>query len=193
MQFTDTYVSRLASNPRSELALFGISFAEAAFFPVQPDALLIPMVVLKQQNAFRYAFICTLGFILGGIISYLIGYALYKAVGAWAINFYGGGHAFSIIQEWYYEFSIYIVGVAGFSPIPYKAFTLFSGFMGAGFTTFVLASIVSRGARFYLIAWLLWRSGTSIKGWIETNLYPLTMAASIALILTIVLIKYLLQ
>lgn len=187
------YVSRLAAHPQAELALFGVAFAEASFFPIQPDVLLISLIILNHQKAFRYAFVCTLGSVIGGVFGYLVGLVAYQTIGQWAIDFYGGGASFATLQDWYQNFDVYIVGVAGFSPIPYKIFTLFSGFMSIDMLGFIMASIIARGARFFLIAWLLWRSGTSIKGWIETNLYPLTMAASIVLIFTIVLLKYLLQ
>lgn len=187
------YVSRFANHPYAELALFSVAFAEASFFPVQPDVLLIAMVILNHQRAFRYALVCTAGSVIGGVFGYLVGLALYQTIGSTALEFYGGTESFLGLQAWYHTYDAYIVGVAGFSPIPYKYFTLFSGFMGSHITEFIMASIISRGARFFLIAWLLWRGGASMKGWIETNLYPMTMAASIMLIFTIVLVKYILE
>lgn len=188
-----TYVNRYASHPNAELALFLVAFAEASFFPVKPDVLLIAMVIVNHKRAFRYAFICTAGSVIGGVFGYMIGLAAYQTVGSMALDFYGGQEGFTTLQDWYHNFDVYIVGVAGFSPIPYKIFTLFSGFMGMNITSFITASIIARGARFFLISWLLWRGGASVKGWIETNLYPMTMAASIGLIFAIVLIKYMLQ
>lgn len=186
-------VMHLAAHPRAELALFLVAFVESSFFPIPPDMMLIPMIIVNQSRAFRYAFICTAGSVLGGIFGYSIGLFAYETIGQTAIAFYGLQDSFKALSDWYAGFDVYIVAVAGFSPIPYKIFTIFSGFMQANFTGFVLASILSRGARFFLIAWLLWRGGVSLKGWVETNLYPLTMAASIVLIFTIVLVKYLVQ
>lgn len=183
----------LAAHPRADLALFIVAFVESSFFPIPPDVLLIPMVIVNQKRAFRYATICTAGSVIGGIFGYTIGMFFFDTIGQTAIKFYGLQEGFSTLAEWYANFDVYIVAVAGFSPIPYKVFTIFSGFMHADFTGFVLASILSRGARFFLIAWLLWRGGVSLKGWVETNLYPLTMAASIVLIFTIVLVKYIAQ
>lgn len=193
MRHLHGYVSRLANHPYAELALFSVAFAEASVLPVQPDVLLIAMVILNHQRAFRYAFICTAGSVIGGVFGYLVGLALYQIIGSAALEFYGGMASFSAFQAWYHTYDAYIVGVAGFSPIPYKYSTLFSGFMGSHITEFITASVIARGARFFLISWLLWRGGASVKGWIETNLYPLTMAASIVLIFSIVLIKYILE
>lgn len=187
------HVSRMANHPRADFVLFLVAFAEASFFPVQPDFLLIAMVILNHQHAFRYALICTVGSVMGGVFGYLVGFVLFKAIGISALNFYGGTESFMIFRDWYHTYDGYIIGVAGFSPIPYKIFTLFSGFMSSNISEFIIASILSRGARFFFISWFLWRGGASVKGWIETNLYPMTMAASIALIFSIVLIKYLLQ
>tara|TARA_Y100000782_G_scaffold41136_1_gene45933 strand:- start:370601 stop:371185 length:585 start_codon:yes stop_codon:yes gene_type:complete len=186
-------VLHLAAHPRAELALFIVAFVESSFFPIPPDMMLIPMIIVNQKRAFRYAFICTAGSVIGGIFGYSIGLFAYDTIGKTAIAFYGLQESFNTLADWYSNFDVYIVAVAGFSPIPYKVFTLFSGFMQANFVGFVMASILSRGARFFLIAWLLWRGGVSLKGWVETNLYPLTMAASIVLIFTIVLVKYIAQ
>ena len=182
-----------AAHPKAELALFIVAFVESSFFPIPPDVLLIPMVIVNRARAFRYAIICTVGSVIGGVFGYSIGLFAFESIGQTAIAFYGLQEGFNTLSEWYADFDVYIVAVAGFSPIPYKVFTIFSGFMQANFSGFVLASILSRGARFFLISWLLWRGGTSLKGWVETNLYPLTMAASIVLIFSIVLVKYIAQ
>ena len=186
-------VLNLASHPKAELALFLLAFAESSFFPIPPDALLIPMVIVNFNKAFRYAFICTAGSVLGGIFGYLLGYAFYDTVGQPIIALYEAQHLFAKFQGWYHEYDVYIVGVAGFSPIPYKVFTIASGMLHADLWNFILASVLSRGARFFLVAWLLWRGGPAFKGWIETNLYPLTMAAGIVFILGVVAIKILFQ
>ena len=186
-------VLQMAAHPQAELALFIVAFVESSFFPVPPDMILIPMIIVNQRRAFRYAFICTTGSVIGGIFGYFIGMFAFDSIGHRAIEFYGLSHSFQTLTDWYTNFDVYIVAVAGFSPIPYKVFTIFSGFMHADFVGFVLASILSRGARFFLISWLLWRGGASLKGWVETNLYPLTMAASIVLIFCIVLVKYIAQ
>ncbi|MBI1362654.1 MAG: DedA family protein [Proteobacteria bacterium] len=187
------WVLQMASHPQAEMVLFIVAFAESSFFPIPPDALLIPMIIVHFDKAFRYALVCTAGSVLGGIFGYAIGALAFDSIGQWAVSFYGMQDSFELLQKWYREYDVYIVGVAGFSPIPYKVFTIFSGFMHAYLPSFVMASTISRGARFFLIAWLLWRGGPRFKTWIETNLYPLTMAAGIILIMAIVLVKFLLQ
>lgn len=185
------YVLRLANHPKAELALFVVAFAESSFFPIPPDVMLIPMVLVRMDRAFRYAFVCTMGSVLGGVVGYFIGQIFYDAVGNNIIAFYGLQDSFQTLKQWYAEYDVYIVGVAGFSPIPYKLFTITSGMLEADLVKFFFASLISRGARFFIVAWLLWRGGRRFKGWIEYNLNPLTMAACIALIMFIVMVKIL--
>ncbi len=183
----------LASHPRAELILFLTAFAESSVFPVPPDILLIPMVLANFDKAFRLALVCTVGSVLGGLFGYGIGYLFYETAGRAIIDFYGIGAYYDSFQKLYNEFHVYIVAMAGFSPIPYKIFTIASGAFEANIVGFTIASALSRGARFFLIAWLLWRGGPSFKGWIENNLYPITMVASLALILIVVFVKFVLR
>ncbi len=183
----------LANHPHAPFWLFMVAFVESSVFPIPPDVLLIPMVIINRDKAFHYAMLCTAGSVLGGILGYMIGYAGYDFVGQYIVSFYGLEHKFDVLKAWYAEYDIYIVAVAGFSPIPYKVFTIFSGLLQANIFSFIIASLLSRGARFFLIAWLLWRGGPSFKEWIEKNLYPITIAGSIVLILGIVLVKFLLR
>lgn len=183
------YVLRLAAHPKAELALFLVAFAESSFFPVPPDVLLIPMVIVAFEKAFRYAFICTIGSVLGGIAGYGIGALFDEAIGQQIIAFYHAESHYATLKEWYEAQQLLVVAAAGFSPIPYKIFTLFSGMMHANLGTFILGSVLSRGARFFLIAWLLWRGGPRFKSWIEQNFYPLTMGVTILVILVVVLFK----
>jgi membrane protein YqaA with SNARE-associated domain len=109
-----------------------------------------------------------------------------QEIGMKIIDFYGMTGNFDMIKAWYQEWDYLIVGTAGFSPIPYKIFTITSGMFNIDFAGFVTVSFLSRGARFFLIAWILWRGGPELKVWIERNLYPLTMFAGIAIILAVV-------
>lgn len=183
-------VLKLASHPHAELWLFAVAFAESSFFPIPPDVLLIPMIIVNFDRAFRYALVCTAGSVLGGIAGFMIGAFFYDTLGADIVAFYGLDGAFNKFSSWYAEYDIYIVGVAGFSPIPYKIFTIASGMLQADLTKFVIASAISRGARFFIIAWLLWRGGASFKGWIEHNFKIITMIVSVILIVVIVLLKF---
>lgn len=181
-----------ASHPQAPVALFLVAFIESSIFPIPPDILLIPMVLVAFDRAFYYAFICTLGSVLGGIAGYAIGYFLYGTVGTLIVDFYNLAEQFDVLRTWYSEYDVFVVMAAGFSPIPYKVFTILSGVMQSDIIQFIGASIISRGARFFLIAWLLWRGGPRFKGWIEKNFYPLTMAATVVLIMFFVLFKLIL-
>jgi membrane protein YqaA with SNARE-associated domain len=186
-------VLKLASHPHAEMWLFAVAFAESSFFPIPPDVLLIPMVIVNFDRAFRYALICTAGSVLGGVAGFMIGSIFYDTLGTNIISFYGMDNAFDKFKTWYAEYDIYIIGVAGFSPIPYKIFTIASGMLQADLMKFVIASTISRGARFFIISWLLWRGGASFKGWIEHNFKVITMVVSAALILAIVLLKFMVE
>ncbi len=179
-------VLKLASHPRAEMWLFIVAFAESSFFPIPPDVLLIPMCLVAFNKAFRYAAVCTVGSVLGGVFGYAIGRVFFDSAGAAVIDIYGISDKFAQFQSWYDVYDWAIIAVAGFSPIPYKIFTIASGFVGMNIATFVGMSLISRGLRFFLIAWLLWRGGLPFKAWIEDNMYPLTMAAAVVLILGIV-------
>ena len=185
-------VLKLASHPKAEMWLFLVAFAESSFFPVPPDVLLIPMVIVNFDKAFRYALVCTVGSVLGGIFGYAIGAMFYGTAGEAIIAFYNLGEYFTKFQGWYKAYDAVIIGIAGFSPIPYKIFTIASGMMDVNLFNFIVASALSRGARFFIIAWLLWRGGVKFKSWIEDNFYPLTMAAAVILVLLIVIVKFIL-
>lgn len=180
---------RYANHPRAEWVLFIVAFMESSFFPVPPDILLIPMVVANFDRAFRYAFICTMGSIIGGLAGYGLGYFFYDTLGQAIIAFYGVGDKFTSFQDWYAQYDVYIVALAGVSPIPYKVITIASGMLQANLLNFFTASALSRGFRFFLVSWLLWRGGVPFKRWIEDNLYPLTMAVGVVFIIGVVLIK----
>ena len=179
-------VSSFATNKNAGWYLFAIAFAESTFFPIPPDVLLIPLCILLPTKAFRFALMATLGSALGGVAGYFIGAVFQDTIGMGIINFYSLQDYYAKIQDWYQNYDVLIVGVAGFSPIPYKIFTITSGMFDINFAGFVVMSIISRGARFYLISWILWRGGPELKVWVERNLYPLTMLAGIGIILAVV-------
>ena len=186
-------ITHFAARPNAVMYLLVFAILDALFLPVPPDVLLIPLAIIQPQRAFFYATIATAGSVLGGFLGYAIGYVAYATAGLWALDFYGLTEGFAAIQSWYHNYDVYVVAMAGFSPLPYKIAAIFSGFMATDITGFLTASILSRGARFFIIAWLLWRYGPSFKGWIETNFYPFTMVASVFMMLGIVLLQYLMQ
>jgi|TARA_Y100001960_G_scaffold179956_1_gene188751 membrane protein YqaA with SNARE-associated domain len=179
-------ITSFATNKNAGWYLFAIAFAESTFFPIPPDVLLIPLCILLPTRAFRFALMATLGSVLGGVFGYIMGAMFQQEIGMKIIDFYGMTGNFDMIKAWYQEWDYLIVGTAGFSPIPYKIFTITSGMFNIDFAGFVTVSFLSRGARFFLIAWILWRGGPELKVWIERNLYPLTMFAGIAIILAVV-------
>ncbi len=181
---------RLAAGPRAPTALTAISFAESSFFPVPPDLLLIPMCLAARERAFFYAGLCTLASVAGALLGYGIGYFFYETIGHPLLELYGFMEAFETFRHRYYAWGIWIVAGAGFTPFPYKVITIASGVVGMALLPFLLASLVSRGIRFYLEAGLLWYFGPSIRGFVEKNLAPLSILAFLLAIGLVVLLRY---
>ncbi len=165
----------LAGHRRAEWALGLISFLESSIFPIPPDVMLMPMVLAARQRAWRLATICTLASVLGGLAGYGIGLFLFDTIGQPILDFYGYAEKFTRFQESYNAYGAWIVFGAGFSPIPYKVFTIASGVTQLDILTFFVASALSRGARFFLVAGLLWRFGAPIRAFIERWLGLLTL------------------
>lgn len=165
------WTMRLANHPRAELALGGVTFAESSFFPIPPDALLIPMVLANRAKAWRYAFICSLTSVLGGIAGYLIGLMLFETLGEWILRLYGLRESFEMVAERYNEMGWLMVLLGGgFTPLPYKVITITSGVTQLDFATFVAVSVLARCMRFYLTCGLLYWAGPRAKDLIERRL-----------------------
>ncbi|MBT6065754.1 MAG: DedA family protein [Proteobacteria bacterium] len=139
--------------------LAALSFAESSFFPIPPDVMLAPMVLAQPKNAWRLALLTTLFSVLGGILGYLIGMFLFGLIAQPLIDFYNAGEAFATAQAHFKSYGIWIIFIAGFTPIPYKIFTVSAGLAAMAFGPFVLASLVGRGARFFLVAGLIFLGG----------------------------------
>lgn len=180
----------LAGHRHSERALAAVSFIESSLFPIPPDVLLIPMVLAKRERAWRIAAICTIASVLGGLAGYLVGYALWEQVGRPIVEFYGYMEKFGAFQARYEEWGAWIVAFFGLTPFPYKVITIASGVVSLDLWTFVLASVISRGMRFFLVAALLWKFGEPIREFIEKRLGLLTLVFFIGLIGGFVAIKY---
>jgi membrane protein YqaA with SNARE-associated domain len=159
-----------ASKPYATWLLGIVSFVESSFFPVPPDAMLIPMGLARPDRAFRYATVCTLTSVAGGLLGYLIGAALYDTVGLWLIQLYGYGAKVEAFREAYREWGAWIILLKGMTPIPYKIVTITSGLADYPIVPFILLSIVSRGMRFYLVAFLIYRYGERARAIIEERL-----------------------
>ncbi|PIE34237.1 cytochrome B [candidate division KSB3 bacterium] len=184
------WVLHWAETPYGVPALFLLAFAESSFFPVPPDVLLIALAISIPARAFRFAFVCSLGSVLGGILGYSIGFEFYDLIGKPIIEFYHGQEKFEEIRQLYDQYGTWAVFIAGLTPIPYKVFTIASGVFNFKFVTFMLASIVSRSLRFFAVSALIWFFGPKIKHFIDKYFNLLVMAFTIALIGGFVLLKY---
>lgn len=167
----------LAGSPRAVPALFGVSFAESSVFPIPPDLLLVPMVLARRRNWAVYAGICTVASVLGGIAGYLIGVLLFEQVALPILSFYGYGDKLEAFTQRFNEYGAWIVFLAGVTPFPYKVITIASGATGLSLPVFLVASLLARGLRFYLVAGLLYIVGPPVRAFIEERL-ALVLAAT---------------
>lgn len=174
------WTMRLAARPNAELWLALVAFCESSFFPIPPDVVAVPMVLANRDNAYRLALISTVASVLGGILGYAIGYALFETVGKQLIAFYGYSSGFEEFHALYAKYGAWVILVKGFTPIPFKLVTIASGVARYNFPLFVLLSIITRGARFFLIAWLLRRYGAPIQTFIDKRL---NLVAALLLVL----------
>jgi membrane protein YqaA with SNARE-associated domain len=190
-----------AETPYGPMALFVLSFIEASFFPIPPDALLIALAIGLRKKAFNFAAICTIASVLGAILGYGIGHFLWWS-GPYQFssvaNFFFDNipgftqTLFFSVKALYDEWNFWIIFTAGFTPIPYKVFTVSGGAFDINLVMFIIASIISRAGRFFLVAGLIWKYGTQIKIFIDKYFNWLAIAFTILLIGGFVLIKYLL-
>jgi len=171
--------------------LAAISFAEASFFPIPPDVLLIPMALARPERAWRLALICTVGSVAGGALGYLIGYALFDQLAAPLLHAYHYDAAFAHFQETYAKWGLWVILVKGLTPIPYKIVTIASGAAKFDFPLFMLASLITRGARFFLVATLLYFFGDSVRVFIERRLTLVTSAVAISVVGGFLVLRYL--
>ncbi len=159
-----------ASGRYAWAALFAVSFAESSFFPIAPDVMLLPMVLADRKRAFLLAGWCTLASVLGGMLGYAIGALLYDSLGQWLIRAYGYGQSLETFRAAYTEWGAWIILIKGLTPIPYKLVTIASGFAGYNFAMFVALSAITRGARFTLVAGLVYWFGEPIRNFVEKRL-----------------------
>jgi membrane protein YqaA with SNARE-associated domain len=171
-----------ADKPHAPWTMGAVSFAESSFFPIPPDVMLIPIALARPDKAYYYATICTIASVAGGIVGYLIGALLYDSVGGWLIALYGYGDKVEAFRDAYARWGAWIILLKGFTPIPYKLVTITSGFAGYNFPLFVLFSIITRGGRFFLLAFLLHRYGPQARAMIEERLALWTTIFAVVLI-----------
>jgi membrane protein YqaA with SNARE-associated domain len=194
------WVLNWAQSPYGAIALFILAFAESVFFPIPPDVLLIALALGAAAKSFRYALICTVGSVTGAFVGYGIGHFAWITAGGeftgFANFFFNNIPGFTVslfnnIRDLFIEWDFWIIFTAGFTPIPYKVFTITSGVFEINFVMFFLASLVSRGARFFLIAFLIWKFGPGIKRFIDKYFNLLALGFTVFLIGGFVAIKYL--
>jgi membrane protein YqaA with SNARE-associated domain len=179
-----------AESNHAQRALFWVAFAESSFFPLPPDVLLIAMVLAARTKWLRYFAICLIGSILGGTVGYLLGTGVWYAVQDFFFTYVFSIAAFEKVQALYIRYDFWIVFAAAFTPIPYKVFTIAAGVASIDFWHFLIASIVGRGGRFFMVAFLLEKFGAPMKAFIEKYFNLLTFVFLFLLIGGFVIIKY---
>jgi membrane protein YqaA with SNARE-associated domain len=180
-----------ADKPHATWLLGAVSFMESSFFPVPPDVMLIPMAVARPDRAWFFATVCTLTSVAGGVLGYFIGAVLYDSVGHWLIQLYGYGSKVEAFREAYAYWGTWIILIKGLTPIPYKLVTITSGFAGYNFFLFVVLSLVTRGMRFYALAFLLNRYGDKARAIIEERLTFWATSFAVVLVAGIIAAVYL--
>jgi len=173
------WVLSWADRPGGPWALSVFAFAESSFFPIPPDVLLIPLSLSAPSRALWFATLSTVFSVLGGMFGYFLGAVAFDSIGRPLLELYGLMEAFARLQEWYQTYDVWAVGIAGFTPIPYKVFTVSAGFFKPNFPAFVFASTLGRGGRFFLVAILLRLFGEPIKEFIDRYFNWLTLAVAV--------------
>ena len=161
---------RLAGHRHADRYMAAVSFAESSFFPIPPDVMLVPMILARREKAYWIATICTVASVLGGIFGYAIGYFLYESVGQWLITVYGLANKMDQFRQWYADWGAAIILVKGLTPIPFKLVTIASGLAEFNFLIFLITATVTRGARFFLVAFLLKKYGEPVQKVLEERL-----------------------
>jgi len=171
-----------ADHPSAKYALFCIALIESSFFPIPPDILLIALALGKPQWALRFAAICTAGSTVGAVLGYAIGMFLFATMGQTIVDFYGLASQYSQAEAWFALYGVAIVLVAGFSPIPFKVITIAAGAFGLDFILFILAALVSRGARFFIEAALLRWGGDKLRNFVEKHFELMTVLVTLLVV-----------
>lgn len=184
------WVLHWAETPYAVPALFILAFAESSFFPVPPDVLLIALAISISRKSFKYAAICLIGSVLGGILGYGIGLYGYETLGKPIIEFYHGQEVMNAIKLKYDQWGFWGILFAAVTPIPYKVFTIASGVFKFDFLLFIVASVIGRGLRFFVVAGLIWKFGKPIREFIDKYFNLLAFIFCVLLILGFLLVKY---
>lgn len=184
------WVLHWADTPYGIPALFLLAVAESSFFPVPPDILLIALCLGASKKSMKFALICTLGSLAGGVIGYTIGFYGYEAIGRPLIEAYNGQPVMDKVEGLYSQYGFWGVLAAAITPIPYKVFTISSGFFRFDFWAFALASALGRGFRFFLVGGLIWKFGPPIKSFIDKYFNALVVIFTLLLLGGFFVLKY---
>ena len=182
----------LAASPRASLWLAVIAFAESSFFPIPPDALLIPMALARPDRVWRFAAICMVASVLGGAVGYAIGYFVFDQIMSLPLA-HGlfGPDPLGAFQAWYARWGLAVILIKGLTPIPYKLVTIASGAAKFNFAVFMAASIVTRGGRFFLVAGLLRAFGAPVRDFVERRLTLVTSLLAVGIVGGFVMLRLL--
>lgn len=184
------WMMRMAGSDKAPHALFCVSFIESSFFPIPPDVMLVPMVLANRAKAWWFATVATIGSVIGGAAGYAIGYFLWDSVGLPILNFYGKADGFEQFAQWFNEWGVWILIIKGMTPFPYKVLTITAGVTHMPFIEFMIASVVARAMRFFLVAGLLYWFGEPIRDFIEKRLSLVTTVFIVALVGGFIAVKY---
>lgn len=184
------WVMGWSESPYAVPALFLIAFAESSFFPIPPDVLLMALAISAPRRAIFYALVCTAGSVLGGVAGYAIGFHAFEIAGRPIIEAYGVTDKFDLVGQQYQDNAFAAIAIAGFTPIPYKVFTIAAGVFKIGVPTLVAASVVGRAGRFLLVGGLIRMFGPSIKAFIDRYFNILSIVFVVLLVGGFVLIRY---
>ena len=172
----------LSQSSRAPYALAAVSFAESSFFPIPPDIMLIPMALAEPAKAWRYALICTLASVAGGLLGYAIGALLFDTLGQWLLHAYGYGAKFEQFRQWYAQYGAAVILIKGLLPIPYKLVTIASGVAGYNLFWFVVLSLITRGARFFAEAGIFNRWGGALEPFIRRNITAVGLTTLVVIV-----------
>ncbi len=161
------WVISWAETSHASVALFFVALAESSFFPIPPDVLLMPMSIARPKKSFSFAAVCSVGSVIGGVLGYFIGWQLMASVGYKIISLYGLTQKYLQVQHLYQTYDVLAIGLAGFTPLPYKLFTITAGAFKLSFFPFLITSIVARSARFFLVAGFFYVFGERVQTFIN--------------------------